>query len=528
MQDERTIDPFSRIRYKDAFNQEDLHKRYATLMRQLGCHSNVFDDGSNVNISSVLSDYDPRNSSYSAYYYNKTLQLARALCRYACRFIPSTQPAEAVKRDGHFDHDACQAYLDECHSRLAWARRRAIARPIAEQGSFMVLFACAAGVMKALLPADGGALGMSLIFMNMAHLSKEPLRAAYQLLSSPKNDLEDLEDRFAANQCFIPKALWPKIIDQFGMARSNQYEQQKCIDFIKFALDLTVYAPKPSIGGGIDVDNVKQELEHRIDKFFADYQITVATECDYRDSINNIKIQVKKFIDALLCNGHVTNPPKYLYLQGQPGIGKTYFIGQQLKDWILELIPNSVHYEELAVHSAEELEGSAKMPGVMLSCLRHQLASGKRGTVMFMDEATCLHQQSMLDTCKRVFNGKQSKISTVYFGNGSEGQGIAMDMPPMLTCVAGNDSIEHKPLRDRFKVVHFPLPKKEKLVQYAIEKAQESETFRKHPIDCNVLLPVVSQWIDDNKINNFRQADDVETFLRSEKAAQAIQQLIHT
>ena len=280
----------------------------------------------------------------------------------------------------------------------------------------------------------------------------------------------------------------------------------------------------------LDANNIKDELERRIRVFFNDYQIEVTSTCDHRDSINTIVINVNKFVDALLSNGPVVNPPKYLYLKGDSGIGKTHFIGE-LKKWLLELIPNSIWYEEIKnISMPEQLEGSAKTPGVMLSCLQHQLADGKRGTLIFMDEATWLNDPStsMVSACKRAFNGNQSKISTVYFGSGREGQGTSIDVPPMLTCVASNHDITDGPLANRFAIIPFPMPKKEKLVEYAVEKAQQCATFLKHPVATEILQRVIDQWINDKKIDNFKQADDVETFLKSETAVRAIEQLLHT
>ena len=101
--------------------------------------------------------------------------------------------------------------------------------------------------MHVYVPEDQKGVPYGFVMMNVGYGMVRPVRSLYQLLSKQKNDLEELEERFAANQCFIPKTLWPKIIDQFGMARTNKYNQQDCKNFINFALDLTVYAPKPPI-----------------------------------------------------------------------------------------------------------------------------------------------------------------------------------------------------------------------------------------------------------------------------------------
>ena len=86
--DESKIDPLIRMRYKDAFDQKDIHKQYADLMRQLGCHLNVFDDSANVHISAMMPDYDPRGSSCVRRCYNKAWQAGSAVCNYAQDCIP--------------------------------------------------------------------------------------------------------------------------------------------------------------------------------------------------------------------------------------------------------------------------------------------------------------------------------------------------------------------------------------------------------------------------------------------------------
>lgn len=540
---EAANDPFIRMRYKDAFDQKDLHKQYEGLMRQLGCWKNVSDDSANVHISAVLPEYDPRSPSSLSRCYNKAWQAGSTMCSYVPDCIPclwkSTNDINNVvveMQDGAqpFDRQMFKAYLDACHNKLQSARRWAICKPIVDNVAFIALLACATFVIPKFLPEGGAArdatvLGGGIAAVNMAYHLKEPLQAAHQLLINwPKNDLEDLEERFAANQCFIPKILWPKIIDQFGMARTNQYHQQDCLDFINFALDLTVYAPKPPLEIHINSEGVKQELGRRITTFFNDYQLTKTHDYETCYDITKIVVQVEHFVDALLTDGPVVDRPIYIYLQGPSGIGKTHFAGK-LKEWLLELIPNSIHYEEVEnINNPDQLQGSKEQPGVLLNCLRHQLAAGKRGTLILNDEATWVNIPSMVDAGKLAFNGNQSKISTRYFGAGREGQGTAIDVPPMLTFIASNHDISDPFLKNRFAIIHFPMPKQEKIVEYAMQKAQRCAACRQLPCDEGVLRQVITLWIQDEKIDNFKQADFVEVFLRSERGIQAIDKLLHT
>jgi GTPase SAR1 family protein len=49
--------------------------------------------------------------------------------------------------------------------------------------------------------------------------------------------------------------------------------------------------------------------------------------------------------------------PRYLYLVGPGGIGKTYF-ARQLVQWFEEICPDALHLQELAITAPEELEGT--------------------------------------------------------------------------------------------------------------------------------------------------------------------------
>ena len=47
MRDNPNQDPKINMAYKDAFDQESIHRDYADLMRQWGCHRNVFEPSFN-------------------------------------------------------------------------------------------------------------------------------------------------------------------------------------------------------------------------------------------------------------------------------------------------------------------------------------------------------------------------------------------------------------------------------------------------------------------------------------------------
>ena len=278
------------------------------------------------------------------------------------------------------------------------------------------------------------------------------------------------------------------------VARQNQFEQRKSMDFITFALGITIYKPKPEIG--LDqsaAEHITQDLWARIDLFFNDYD----------NSSNNgdpkyrwyLKVNIHKFVQALLNrNGQA---PRYLCLYGPQGIGKTHFVNELCK-WMEELISDGIRLEELVITSAGELEGSEQRPGAILRVLRNQLMANKRGSVVFMDEATWLNRDDMISPSKRIFNGDQAKLSTSYFGGGVDGTGLTLELPPMLIFVAMNEEIKDPALKSRFDYIHYPSPKQEALTTYALALAKKS-----------AILHADSNMFDRSKIDAWIQSLDI-------------------
>ncbi len=188
-------------------------------------------------------------------------------------------------------------------------------------------------------------------------------------------------------------------------------------------------------------------LSTKIDQFFENYE-----ELDPKQK-NDLKKNAQRFLGQLL-GEHKS--PRYLYLVGPGGIGKTHF-ARQMVQWFEEICPNALNLQELAISAAEELEGNASRPGAFLRVLRNQYQAGKRGSMVFMDEANWLNEPSFEATSKRVFNGAQSKLSTSYFGTGVDGTGVQLNVPPMLVIVASNNEIKEPALKSRFDCINFPI-----------------------------------------------------------------------
>ena len=469
-------DPLIRMNYRNAFAQERIQERFREFLRQNGCAENVFGtDGRMVPQATA-------DSEIAILILDDTSELLadeRQLSTHCA--VPTQEQRE---------------YEKACLKKLYAARRWAITEDAREALTIMVLLASATVVLQFVLPPDsmGGSFGIFAVIFNTAFLLRPTMRSLYNLVVSPAHPLNRLEELFAKNQCFIPRVLWPIIIEKFMLARTNPFEQRKCIEFLNFTLELTTCKPKPTLTVGREaVMEGVQGLFSEIDNFFTEY------EAPEEENLWMLKQNILNFIKLLL--GEQTEAPKYIHLHGVGGIGKTHFVNH-LSRWIDGLISGSVRFENLVISSEDALEGSGNCTGVMLNVLRNQLMENKRGSVVFIDEATWLNSDKMIDAAKRVFNGDQSTVSTKYFGDGLGGSGIDLEMPPMLIFTASNEQITDPALRTRFATMSFPSPQKETLVRHAYKIAAEDELVITRGIDSQRFD--ASKWLRDSGTDNFR------------------------
>lgn len=509
-------DSFARIQYSTAFDQKSVYEKHRPLLEKIGCAKNVFlvDKKIDFKAKSPYQATDEKSSLLGDFELSE-LESQNKNAEYLRASLPGDEPV---------DHgQELEQYEKDCLANLNHARRMALAEPGIHALTRMAFLSTGAALTMQALGKDsmGGSFAVFTSIFNILNCFEGTIKSGYNLASWPDNALDDLEDHFAKNKCYIPAALWPKITKSFISARQNEFTRDPHTNFISFALGFTTHKPKSPVTfkDGASIDDVKIDLNERIDTFFKDYasQDTQHKNAQHQDAqyINYIKINVSKFVDSLAYNSKQTTvqAPRYIYLHGSGGIGKTHFV-QTLSQWIDELIPGSVRFENLVINSADELEGTADRPGAMLKVLRNQLIENKRGSVLIIDEATWLNDKGMVSPAKRVFNGDLSKLSTSYFGSNMDGSGVSLEIPPMLTFVASNDKIQDPALESRFDTVEYPSPAQAALIAHACRAAAKSRNI--HQGTSSSTRNCIADWVKDlpEPQRNFRYvAGNVEAFM---------------
>lgn len=473
--------PYDDLRYHEAFDQEDIYKKHENLIYLVGCAENVFYDKN-------AEDLCLKNMQYRNRYDHDTSL-------------------------GYQLQSAIEQFQKDCLDKLNSARYISLASPAIQSSMYIAFGGLAALATMYWMGKDsagGSYSGYSAIFSaayELGGLSK----SLYNLIFLPNNSLESLENYFAKNKCFIPRILWPKIINAFIDARQSDTLKEKSINFLKFSLGFTMH--KKSVKNLCEnyqmIADIKNELDKRIDKFFEEYETAHVP-----GAVTRIKINVSKFIDCLVDARN--RSPRYIYLHGLGGIGKTHFV-QTLASWIEELLPGMVYYQDLVINSVTELEGDQQTPGAFLKVLRNQTIENKIGSIIMIDEATWLNDSLMVSPAKRIFNGDRTKLSTAYFGMDIDGSAVTLHMPPMLIFVASNEEMTDPALASRFDIIQYPMPSTTTLAHYAYKISQSSKVLYER--GCVVGYEDIVSWIAtiESKNLNFRYiAGNVESYCLSQ------------
>ena len=419
-------DPVAGINYSKAFDQSDFYKQFEDLLQQLGCLENAYQDG-----------------------------------------YLDTKQCYAHEKINIDEIDWTLAEIDfkeKCLGRLNQARRAAILRPLYDSGTCLGLLLSTGGLASIWLPGSEP-LFVSISAINMVFFTKNIITSLSNWYDTKSHPVDKFEKIYAENKCYIPHEIWHCIEDEFLKARSNQYSQNQSLSFLEFALGLTVHKKKRALAN-FDMEQISNKLSKKIDKFFKDYE----EHADAKE-LFALKASIDNFVLGLLGGKERS---RYIYLSGSKGLGKTHF-ARKLNGWITKLMPQSTAYSEQAVRSPAQLGGSLETPGFLLSALRMQCAANTNGSVILLDDAAWINNSSYLSDALNVFENPLLPLRAKYFGDGINGNGIELKMPPILIILAGIADIKDDTLKSYFDFFTFPKPKKEALFKHALKE------IKKHP-----------------------------------------------
>ena len=343
------LDPVARMNYGGAFNLQSVYEKFPQLINTLGCAPNVL-------LNLQVDHSNPQGTYVRVSESENNLQELKAF------------------------HEACLKHLRK-------ERRWAITEPMREAGLTLSLMGGASGSILMYLGTDsfGGSIGIFAAVFNSVWFIRDCVKSLLYLYKTLGHPVDELEREYVMNQCFIPNVIWSKILSKFMQARQNPFAQDGAIEFLQFTLGLRVFSPKPPLELTCEESRVTEHFKEKINTFFTQYQVPEDTEYPVHCPL---VVNTQRFLMQLM--GKNTSP-RYLFMHGPGGIGKTYFT-KQLKLWIEEICPGSVLFEEITINSPEDLEGSKLQPGLLLRMLRDQCLSGKLGSIVFLDEANWLNK----------------------------------------------------------------------------------------------------------------------------------------
>lgn len=488
-------DPMTNLNYDKVFNFGKIYIKYISFLEQTDCLQNVLPEE-----AEHLKSLRQKSQNIEASQKDKE---SEDIVINIAEDIPDQENLALIKKQ--------KASLKKaCLSQLYSHRRYAFLVPAKEGIVLILLFGVAAAVVIVIFGVDSYGSNLSVVtsITSSMWFLKNVIQAVLDLASNSAEELDNLEIKFAKKQYLIPRAIWPKINNNFMVARTNLFKQEESINFIDFCLGLTLYKQKiPTVIYDSPEYQAKTKLLWAaIDKFFSSY---TETKENFYSIVEEIKILIGNFLENVITQKNSKKiKPLYLY-RNKGGIGKTYFIENIVVKKIRSIFGNIIYFENTNITSAEELEGSEDKPGVLLRLLRNFCLSplnNSTGIILLLDEADWISSDQYSGAIKRVFdtknNSSQYCLST-YLGKGTDGSGIQLKLPPLLICIISNTKIENHSLANHFIDIKFPLPSKEALKKYALKFLKKNKSVTQElPPDYTKQLDTVM-----NTISNFRDIE---------------------
>lgn len=255
--------------------------------------------------------------------------------------------------------DLDQALVKDYQTKKASAMKRSLVQPLFS----LIVDGSSFGAGSILLPSGFGSGFSSFVLLNVvADNIKTFSKAFYSIYVSPLGDpLEPYEILYAKRKRFLSSALQEIIENKFGVARKSEQSMDQVLDFLSIALNLPLKSKK--------LTKLTSSAE-KVKELFSGYSENVAKDLMLKFFSHSIRYSSKY-------SAH-KDPKSVVYLQGPPGVGKTYITEQLAKFMDAPLIKLT------ALENIESVIGTENSTGSLLQAIARPEVY--RNAIILIDE----------------------------------------------------------------------------------------------------------------------------------------------
>lgn len=305
------------------------------------------------------------------------------------------------------------------------AMRKALARPLFVASSEVLCFGLGIYFMS-LLPSGGAGFGVGIagiIFLDiLARNLSQGLNIAWYLYLSPLGDpLHDLEIKYAKKKRFLGESLQEKIERTFQDARKDDAMGTK-----KEKLDRYLSLPVRSKRPNVDIEYLTQLAHGYFDK---------ENKAIAEPILQAVVGHMSNYSERASAN---KNTKTILYLEGEPGVGKTRLV---------EFIANSLNLSLLKLQvDSDKFKSTADSPGMLLQAM---LNAEHRNAVLFLDEIDRVANKEGTPILNTILPFLDPDSKTFF----DDYMGAPLDISHYFIILAGNHELKDQALVNRCNVI---------------------------------------------------------------------------
>ncbi len=422
-------DPYIYTDYIEAFNQENLWKKFSCVLKSEGLES--------------LVQKDENIEAYEIACTTNSIELDNAL----------VEDFLTKKR-----HHAFAPVMSTAQGTLVYA------------SVLGLLLGLATRYLPARLLAMGTGFGGFVVASDIASTTQDLAKQYFKLRNYRGDPLLPYETKYVKRKRFISKALWEKIENRFSSARTTPYGRQEHLNYFDSLFNQPNEAPTPlflteeTIGDqnheckfteSEAISLCKPSTTHKqrlldrfvpkIHKFFDGvYNDTLGIETNKISSAFWTHL-TSEMPDSKTTKHGLLAPTQRrpLFLYGPPAVGKTTMMEYFSKEFGIPLV--IINLAEAS--NAEDIFGNKDKPGLLLTGLEE---TSQKNAILFFDEASeTFNNKDLVALLKGLFEPDRGKFHSPFLG-------VTLDLSKYFIVAAGNAEINDEALASRFVKVNFP------------------------------------------------------------------------